>query len=419
MSTGFLLRRFFLITISMFLAVVLVGSGGNSEEDIAERVRAFTRSDEFNFTSWTLNALGIKLNQIALGSEKYMSAEQRRQVVKQYLELVWQIYQAEGQLNEIYADPKVVDPKADSMEVRQELADLQVERRRIAPIAEAILQEHVSRVASEMGLTLGGQAVPPVMFHSTRLPWALIVSPREAIRQEVDISLVPELTVDQHAALEQQVDQSLDVSSLVVGIGGIGLYPTMVYQTSDLNWLNEVVAHEWVHNFLTLRPLGVNYLKSPELRTMNETVATIAGKEIGRAVLEKYYPELLPPPESQQQNEASVVNDPPKFDFYAEMRVTRVKVDQLLAEGRIEEAEAYMEARRLVFWENGYHLRKLNQAYFAFYGAYADHPSGGAAGEDPVGTAVRALRAQSNSLADFLNRISLMTSFEQLQQAVK
>jgi hypothetical protein len=100
------------------------------------------------------------------------------------------------------------------------------------------------------------------------------------------------------------------------------------------------------------------------------------------------------------------------------MHTTRVKVDELLAEGKIEEAEAYMEQRRQLFWENGYNIRKLNQAYFAFHGAYADEPLG-AAGEDPVGAAVRALRAQSPSLTQFLNKISLMTSFEQLKQAVE
>ena len=99
------------------------------------------------------------------------------------------------------------------------------------------------------------------------------------------------------------------------------------------------------------------------------------------------------------------------------MHETRVTTDALLAEGKIEEAEAYMEARRLVFLKNGYLLRKINQAYFAFYGAYADSP-GGAAGEDPVGPAVRALREQSDSLADFVNTISWMTNFEQLQEAI-
>jgi hypothetical protein len=63
-------------------------------------------------------------------------------------------------------------------------------------------------------------------------------------------------------------------------------------------------------------------------------------------------------------------------------------------------------------------LRKINQAYFAFFGAYADSP-GGAAGEDPVGPAVRILREQSDSLADFVNTISWMTSFEQLQKAIQ
>ena len=100
------------------------------------------------------------------------------------------------------------------------------------------------------------------------------------------------------------------------------------------------------------------------------------------------------------------------------MNTTRVHADELLAQGKIEEAETYMEQRRLIFWENGYLIRKLNQAYFAFHGAYADVP-GGAAGEDPVGPAVRALRAQSASLADFVNTIGRMTSFEQLQEAIQ
>ena len=99
------------------------------------------------------------------------------------------------------------------------------------------------------------------------------------------------------------------------------------------------------------------------------------------------------------------------------MHATRVRADQLLSEGKINEAETYMEARRRFFWDHGYQIRKLNQAYFAFYGAYADVP-GGAAGSDPVGPAVRSLRAQSRSLSDFLNRISWMTSFAELQKAI-
>ena len=238
------------------------------------------------------------------------------------------------------------------------------------------------------------------------------------ISRDHHLSLEPNISIDERAALEDRIDSELDVSSLVVDVGGIGVYPTMVIETSSINQLSEIVAHEWVHNYLTLRPLGINVFASPELLTMNETVANLAGIEIGRALMERYYPELLPPPPPPpNEDDASEPPPPPVFDFREEMRETRVTVDQLLSEGKIEQAEEYMEARRKIFWDNGYRLRKINQAYFAFYGSYADQP-GGPAGEDPVGAAVRALYDESPTLADFLKRISWMTSFEDLQREV-
>ena len=222
--------------------------------------------------------------------------------------------------------------------------------------------------------------------------------------------------MDQQISLEFKVDSGLNVSSLVVPVGGIGSYPTMVMRNTALDWLSDTIAHEWTHNWLTLRPLGLNYDTSPELRTMNETTASISGHEISVLVLKRYYPELA------AEYGVQTVSLPPSpavtgFNFNAEMHVTRVRVDELLAQGKITDAEAYMEQRRLFFWQNGYAIRKLNQAYFAFYGAYAETP-GGAAGEDPVGPAVRALRAQSGTLAAFLKTISQMDSFQQLQAAV-
>ncbi len=306
-----------------------------------------------------------------------------------------------------------------SAALRKNLESLENKRSELEPLAEAVLQGQISTTAARLGLTLGGQPVPPVLYHTTPPPDALIVSPRNMIRQDADISINADLTIDQITKLEEDVDRRMNVSSLVVGIGGIGLYPTMVMQTSDINWLTEVVAHEWVHNFLTLRPLGLSYLSTAELRIMNETAASIAGKEIGREVVAQYYPQYLPPPSEPAgpSSEPDTQNfEPDRFDFRQEMRTTRVTVDQLLSDGEIDAAENYMEERRRLFWDNGYLIRKLNQAYFAFYGAYADQ-EGGASGEDPVGTAVRALRAESPNLASFLNQISWMWSFDQLQKA--
>jgi len=402
----------------LLLGLVLLTSSSLPPGDRLERARAFSRALEFDYISWSLNAISVKVNQIALRADQQLTEQARKQTVLDYIDLIRRIQGAEAHLNEIYADPQVINPESTSVLVRRQLQDLHAERNRLAPLAEAILQSQISQIVADLGLSIGGQPVPPVLYHSTPLPTNLIISPREVIRQENQISLQPDLGVDQRDTLEEQVDQALDVSSLVVDIGGMGLYPTMVMETSDLNFLTEVVAHEWIHNFLTLRPLGLSYYNNAELRTMNETAASIAGVEIGRAVMERYYPELLPEPpprpEEPGQGEAPI---PPGFDFRNEMRDTRVTVDQLLAEGKIEAAEQYMEQRREVFWENGYRIRKLNQAYFAFHGAYADEP-GGAAGEDPVGAAVRDLRANSPTLSAFLNRISWMYSFDQLERTV-
>ena len=56
--------------------------------------------------------------------------------------------------------------------------------------------------------------------------------------------MVPDLQVDKQDVLEGKVDKNLDVSSLVVPIGGIGTYPTMVERTTALDWLSSTIAHD-------------------------------------------------------------------------------------------------------------------------------------------------------------------------------
>jgi hypothetical protein len=72
-----------------------------------------------------------------------------------------------------------------------------------------------------------------------------------------------------------------------------------------------------------------------------------------------------------------------------------------------------MEQQRQLFVAQGYAIRKLNQAYFAFYGGYAAEP-GGAAGLDPIGPLLRRLREASPSLSAFLHDVGGITSFEDL-----
>jgi len=406
-------------SIIIFVSLLLIARSVVPPADRVELVRAYTRAIEFDFSAWVFDALSTKQKQASLSLPRYMEEDQQKKLVGNCLNLIAETRSVNAEIEQTYADPKLENTEEKLAPLKQKLNNLIEQQTHLAPVCEAILQQQLNSILSAMGFTIGGQAIPPVLYHATPLPYALIVSPRSVIRQDANISLQTDLTLPEMVSLEKKVELGLDVSALVVPIGGIGVYPTMVLNTSHLPTLIEIVSHEWTHNYLTLRPLGLSYEKSPELRTMNETTASIAEDEIAHRFLEKYYPEVLPPPPSpsgapQPQNELSV--DQPVFDYNAEMHKTRVTTDDLLAEGKISGAEAYLESRRQFFLENGYNIRRLNQAYFAFYGAYAAEP-GGSAGADPVGPAVRALRSQSASLVDFVNRISWMTSFEELKRA--
>ncbi len=405
----------------LFLCSLLLTSSVSLPLERIERVQEYTHRIEYDFLSWVADASWIKLQQAALGSPHYIETSQRKEIVLDYFQLMEKVLFAEWELDQIYSDPNISDPELESVELRERLKALYAEQRDLAPFAESVLEAQVSVILTEASLTSGGQPLPQPLYHISPLPTALIISPRETIVQEKNIMLLADFPVDQRNALEENITKNLDYSALVVPVGGVGIYPTMGMRSTNLPWTVDTVAHEWAHNYLTWHPLGWNYDTSPELRTMNETTASIVGGEIADILLARFYPEFLAAERSPfsllSLNEPSLGLEDAPFDYRAEMHETRLRADELLAEGKIDEAEAYMEERRKFMWENGYPIRKLNQAYFAFYGAYADVP-GGAAGTDPVGPAVRALREQSDSLADFVHTIMTLSSFEELEALV-
>ena len=389
-----------------------------------DAIRPATRPYEFDYFAWTLGALWDKVSMTGLGLNHYLTFYQERQIVKEYFSLLQQNNDLEKQIEDLYADPNVANPKQESADLQLELQSKKEELKRQSSLAEAVIQNQIAVTLESLGLTNLRQPFPPVLYHTTELPKELIVSRRDVIEQVTSVSLRADMSIDEITALEDEVEANTDYSALVVDVGGVGTYPSMVISTSSLSFLIETVAHEWTHNYLNLRPLGLHYASSPELRTMNETTASIAGEEISQAVTRYFYADLLKTPntpykvydanyveQSAQQDEIA------PFDYRQEMYNTRVHVDELLKEGQIDAAESYMDERRQVFWDNGYAIRKLNQAFFAFHGAYASQTYS-AAGEDPVGSAVRTLRARSASLADFINKMSTFSSYEQLAQAV-
>jgi hypothetical protein len=316
----------------------------------------------------------------------------------------------EAEVAAIFGDPAIADPEAASAAIRAERDALRADLRARQPLAEAILEGQVASVLIDQGFGVLGQLVPPMSMHFTRVPNLLIVSPRDEIRFDISINVDP-LPVDEIVALETRIDESLDMSSLIVPLGGIALYPAMILETHSVGRAVDVFAHEWLHHYLFGFPLGLNYDFAGETRIINETTASIFGRTIAPLVLERYYPELAP--RDSVQALQTVAQDTAPFDFGREMDITRRTVDDLLAAGEVAEAEAYMQERREFFYANGYLIRKLNQAYFAFYGGYQSGEPGGG-GADPIGPAVQGILDLSPSIRDWIVTMRTITTREEL-----
>jgi hypothetical protein len=240
---------------------------------------------------------------------------------------------------------------------------------------------------------------PPVWFALEAPPHLLVMSPRTEIASLRQRLLVQSMDLATMETIEREVE-TLDLSALVTEIGGLGAtYPSVVSDDSSLRYTIDTVAEEWLHQYLTFTPLGWRYVlhllglrEDYAVAQINESLAGIVNGEIGDAVWERSYAPRLP-------SAAPAVTEPDPFDYRAFMRETRVRADELLAKGAVQEAEAWMESRRQIVVAEGYRIRKLNQAYFAFYGTYADAPGS----TTPIGDELRALRGASPSLSAYLN----------------
>lgn len=251
------------------------------------RLDALVGQRKFDFVGWGIDAVGTKLEGILGGGHLYMDPAERKETVLSYLELVGQVAQLSRQIEGVYADPAVTDPTEATAEMQAELAAKRAEMVRRQPLFEAIIQEQVAAVLIDEGFSLAGRVWPPVQMKMTPLPLILVVSPRDEIRQKYGIPLTAGLSIAEQEALETRIYEELDLSALVVPIGGLGMFPAMILETSSINFLADVVAHEWAHHWLTMHPLGLGYGLDPQLRTINETVASIVGTEVGEKVIEQ------------------------------------------------------------------------------------------------------------------------------------
>ena len=220
------------------------------------------------------------------------------------------------------------------------------------------------------------------------------------------VFLDPDIEPFERDEIERQVFEDVDYAAYVDDISGLASFPNMVSDVYSMRHVLRTAAHEWMHSYWFFHPFGRNYFASEEMTTLNETAATIVGNEIGDTVFERMGGDLS---ENARRYDAA---DRVDKNFTKFMRDTRTEAERLLSESSVEEAEEYMRERQWALRLRGYYIRKLNQAYFAFRGRYADSP----ASLSPAGDQMEELRSYMSDIGEFIRVISEVSNPEEFEE---
>ena len=102
------------------------------------------------------------------------------------------------------------------------------------------------------------------------------------------------------------------------------------------------------------------------------------------------------------------------MDYNKEMQSLRTQVDALLKDGKVSDAEKLMEEKRQYLADHGITIRKINQAYFAFYGTYADLPQS----SNPVGPKIEQVWEKTQDVGLFLKLMREVRTVDDLDKTL-
>ena len=286
-----------------------------------------------------------------------------------------------------------------SRDVLDELRDRQ---RALRPRAEEAVESELSAVLEDERFGWRGPLLfPPVDIKFARMPTMIVTSRRDKVERLERLLLQPDLEHIKRGELEDTLLGEYGLSAFVGDLAGLSTYPTLVTDTDSLRSIMRTAAHEWLHVYWFFRPFGQSFWSSSEMGTLNETAADIAGRELGDAAFARMGGDLEDNARRYQPQEERDIR------FTEMMRETRRRTEELLAEGRVLEAEEYMKERWWRLRLGGYGIRKLNQAYFAFYGIYGESASS----VSPIGDQMAEFRSYFRSVGEFVRALSGVSSY--------
>ena len=375
---------------------------------------------EYRLVSWELeNVLGKWSHRFWTVLPWTPTSEaDRRASLDRYMVLVEEYRVADNLLKDITSS---IDPDIRLLNDAQRRVDqIVIERDKIRDGLEEYLEQIISETVrtDEVGL-VGSFVWPPVDFRIDSPPKLLVTSPRNEIRRVEGILIDPDISVEETLSIERELVELHDVSALIIQTGGLASFPSVVPMV-DLQRLMDIAAHEWLHGHLIFYPLGRSYFVDGEMRSVNETLSDLFGREIGQRVYAKitdqpYVAPVRPETASLNWNSGKALEKKEnlnQFSFNQFMSETRDRTDNLLLDGLVEEAEAYMETRRIQLLGHGYSIRKINQAYFAFHGTYGESPSSAS----PIARYIWDLREQVDTIGELVKMLRGLKTYEQFEQ---
>jgi hypothetical protein len=369
-----------------FVAVALISTGAGSDQ-------------RFSLTRWEAeNFVSTLFSEVGFGPSP--DGDVAEESVLRYFSLTSAI---RAQLEEADPDLALLTALYNERSAYENDVEEIVEGYVDEAIRESGLQESMP-LFSDIELTW-----PPVHFELTGPPQLLVRSPRDRIERVSDTLLQNDLTLADIEEIEGDAEDE-DTAAIVVSIGGLAAYPAIVRDNRTYGSLLDTASHEWIHHYLAFYPLGRKWGAGGDAHVLNETTANIAGRALAE-MIQELHPMAFPDGEDGR----GPPGEAPTIEFDPVMRQLRLDVDALLEEGKVVEAEALMERQRLYLEDNGIPIRKINQAYFAFYGTYGDSP----ASSDPIGPKVEEIWELTGEVGIFLEIMREIEDIEELDQALE
>ena len=419
---------FFLSIIIIFLILAyLLSTAINESTKESEIIKSVTQEHEFNIFNWERENFFDKWISYINPFDNHKKITSSEQLLR-YFSLTESININENLYAKLFTenldlgykikkgeiDPNVANIKINKINSEIELLLEKITKDKIIKNekklhVEQFLEENISSVIQSDEVNIFDNIFyVPVDFTLGETPKLLVVSPRDKIYRQEDKLLDSNISLEDINNMEVSLLEKNNLSAIVVSTGGVSTYPSMVSE-GDLLYILQTAAHEWLHNYLALFPLGRSYFTSTEMQSINETICDIFGDEVGMIAYKKIMGNKIDPEINQTKN---IDNE---FNFSLFMKDTRLKVEKLLSEAKILESESFMDNQRMLLSSKGYDIRKINQAYFAFYGTYGGNPESSNNYYDHLVQ----IRKKYENLGDMIHKIKYVDNIEKINDLLE